>query len=340
MQFAYKEMLSRLTIMVNLIMACALVGVFATLGSTLDYYDSISRWQRFGYSVLYAAISMPLGYSIAVVTAYFLRRRSTPEMALALTVAALYLAAPYTCIVHTVGIRVYPHYLANLGLPRLYVVVATATVVSKLLLLCFVYLRVKHADVLAAVRDAAAVEEDGAETSAALAASVSGGATEHYDAGGDGADIDQQADRLPASQAAQPATGDRTVPAPLSAVPANRALVQAGDGGSVGTLQGRELLHKEFGNDVIFLKSEDHYVHVHTSAGLTMIKMRFADAVAKLGDSGIQVHRCYWVAYHHMRGLTKRDRKLLLQLTGGHQVPISARHRAAVNALLKSSERV
>ena len=99
-----------------------------------------------------------------------------------------------------------------------------------------------------------------------------------------------------------------------------------------------ELLPDELGSDVIFLKSEDHYVQVRTSAGSTLIKMRLADAIAELGGAGIQVHRSYWVAVHHMRELTKRDRKLMLRLSGDHLVPISARHRAAVQAELQSRE--
>ena len=111
----------------------------------------------------------------------------------------------------------------------------------------------------------------------------------------------------------------------------------AGDG-SKNESRLPELLSDELGSDVIFLKSEDHYVQVRTSAGAALIKMRFADAIAELGGAGIQVHRSYWVAVHHMRELTKRDRKLMLRLSGDHLVPISARHRAAVQAVLQSRE--
>ena len=94
----------------------------------------------------------------------------------------------------------------------------------------------------------------------------------------------------------------------------------------------------ELGSEVIFLKSEDHYVQVRTAEGSALIKMRFAEAIAELGGAGIQVHRSYWVAFDHMRGLTKRDRKLMLRLSGDHLVPISARHRVAVQTALQSPE--
>ena len=85
------------------------------------------------------------------------------------------------------------------------------------------------------------------------------------------------------------------------------------------------------------MKSEDHYVHVRTSTGSALVTMRFVDAVTELGDAGLQVHRSYWVSRRHIRGLTKRDRKLLLRLSRSHTVPISTPYRDAVQAILQSN---
>ena len=68
--------------------------------------------------------------------------------------------------------------------------------------------------------------------------------------------------------------------------------------------------------------------------GSSLIKMRFADAIAALGDAGIRAHRSYWVALDHMQELIKRDRKLLLLLSGNHEAPVSARYLPAVRAAL------
>ena len=90
------------------------------------------------------------------------------------------------------------------------------------------------------------------------------------------------------------------------------------------------------GRDLIYLKSEDHYIDAFTVVGSSLIKMRFADAVAELGNElGTQVHRCYWVTYRHMKELVKRDRKFVLLLTGDYEVPVSSTYRASVRMAMK-----
>ena len=95
-----------------------------------------------------------------------------------------------------------------------------------------------------------------------------------------------------------------------------------------------DLLPRELGGDIVYLKSEDHYVYVYTVIGSSLIRMRFKDAVAGLGEWGIQVHRSYWVAYRHMIEVKKRDRVLELWLTDDHKVPVSSPYRRAVRASL------
>ena len=54
---------------------------------------------------------------------------------------------------------------------------------------------------------------------------------------------------------------------------------------------------------LIYLKTADHYVEAFTTAGSTLVLMRFADAVAELdGAGGLRVHRSYWVARRHVGG--------------------------------------
>ena len=89
---------------------------------------------------------------------------------------------------------------------------------------------------------------------------------------------------------------------------------------------------RKLGTDLIYLKSEDHYVEVHTSVGSTLIKMRFADAVAELGEYGIQVHRSYWVATRHVRRLVKSGKRRMVRLNGGHELPVSASYLSVVRA--------
>ena len=92
------------------------------------------------------------------------------------------------------------------------------------------------------------------------------------------------------------------------------------------TLQQNNLFDRlpaTLGRDVIYLKVSDHYIEVTTTVGSAVTLMRFSDAVAALGDLGIRVHRSYWVAYRHVIHLVRRERRSLLHVTGGHELPVS-----------------
>ena len=367
MRSVYNEMLSRPAILIALVMVAVAVAAFAVLGP-MGTYDALTAWQRLAFGALYAAIGWPLGYAAVVVTAYFLRRQSALRMALTLTAVALFVSGPCAAVVHTVETLAHPHYSASAGLPRLYVQVATVAVVYDLLFLYLMYMRTKHRHALAAARISLAnstataappagglVDQQGAraETSPEFVAASTGGASERSDAGvaaigsrrepggapAHGAPEPRGAPRLRKRDGTHDEQDERASAFPLAGMRAGDGSPENPDGVRNGhKIQRRlpELLPEELGSDVIFLKSEDHYVQVRTAVGSALIKMRFAEAIAELGSAGIQVHRSYWVAFHHMRELTKRDRKLMLRLSGDHLVPISARHRVAVQAVLQS----
>ena len=68
-----------------------------------------------------------------------------------------------------------------------------------------------------------------------------------------------------------------------------------------------------------------------TTAGSTLVLMRFADAVAALEDAGgLRVHRSYWVAKKHVTGTARRNARTTLRLTGGHEAPVSRGYLPAV----------
>ena len=79
-------------------------------------------------------------------------------------------------------------------------------------------------------------------------------------------------------------------------------------------------LPAEVGRDVIYLKAGGHYVHVVTTAGAAIVLVRLRDAIAELGDRGMQVHRSYWVAHSHVAAVERPD---ALRLTTGEIVPVS-----------------
>ena len=92
-------------------------------------------------------------------------------------------------------------------------------------------------------------------------------------------------------------------------------------------------LPEKLGRDLIYLKTADHYVEAFTTAGSTLVLMRFVDAIAELdGAGGMRVHRSYWVAARHVEGTARRHGRTTLRLTGGHEVPVSRSHLAAVRA--------
>lgn len=91
-------------------------------------------------------------------------------------------------------------------------------------------------------------------------------------------------------------------------------------------------LPEMMGRDVVYLNVCGHYINVVTTTGSCLILMRFADAMAALGDLGLQVHRSYWVAYRHITGILRRDERTLVRVTGPHEVPVSRTHLTAVRA--------
>ena len=92
-------------------------------------------------------------------------------------------------------------------------------------------------------------------------------------------------------------------------------------------------LPPHLGRDLVCLRMADHYVEAFTTAGSTLVLMRFGDAVAELeGADGLRVHRSYWVARAHVTGTTRQNGRTILNLTGGHEAPVSRGYLSAVRA--------
>ena len=79
------------------------------------------------------------------------------------------------------------------------------------------------------------------------------------------------------------------------------------------------------------LEAEEHYTKIHTSKGNTLILMRFSDAIAEMEPQpGLQVHRSYWVSREDVACLQLAGRRLILQMHGGLEVPVSRSYRVQV----------
>lgn len=103
----------------------------------------------------------------------------------------------------------------------------------------------------------------------------------------------------------------------------------------------RPRLLRRFDDDAVMtvshLSGRDHYVDVFTNAGKRSLLMRFSDAVDELEDvAGLRVHRSHWVAVDAMEQIQRRDNRIFLQLTGGHEVPVSRAYRKDVEQVAAS----
>lgn len=82
---------------------------------------------------------------------------------------------------------------------------------------------------------------------------------------------------------------------------------------------------------IIALQVEDHYVKVHSVGRSEMVLMNLSEAVDLMGpDSGLQVHRSWWVARSAVNAATRSGRNLQLEITGGITAPVSRSNVAAV----------
>ena len=84
------------------------------------------------------------------------------------------------------------------------------------------------------------------------------------------------------------------------------------------------LLPPERQGKLLFLKSELHYLKVVTERGSALILYNLADAIAQLtAESGLSVHRSYWVALDAVDELVRQGRQGELKLSNGQSVPVS-----------------
>lgn len=129
----------------------------------------------------------------------------------------------------------------------------------------------------------------------------------------------------PAPDGAAPETGAGAVGAAPPATPVDSPFLKR--------------LPPALGRDLLSLQMQDHYVEARTALGSTLILMRFRDAVAELGEAGIQVHRSWWAAFDAMEALEREGRGARLRLRGGGFLPVSRACLPAVRQALDEGGR-
>lgn len=89
---------------------------------------------------------------------------------------------------------------------------------------------------------------------------------------------------------------------------------------------------------ILRLAAEDHYTLVVTARGAELVLIRFADALAEIGQAGgLRVHRSHWVADEAVREFRKQGQKAVLLLLDGTEVPVSRSHSAAARQRFAAS---
>ncbi len=100
----------------------------------------------------------------------------------------------------------------------------------------------------------------------------------------------------------------------------------------------RALLPPGLGQDIVYLKSELHYLRVVTTRGSALVLYALRDAVTELADDGgVQPHRSFWVALGHVLELKRTGKGWRLVVTGGTELPVSRRRQASVKAVLSGA---
>ncbi len=86
-------------------------------------------------------------------------------------------------------------------------------------------------------------------------------------------------------------------------------------------------LPHQLGTELVCFSMEDHYLQVHTDQGDHMMLLRMKDALVELQDyPGLQVHRSWWVAVDAVVAVKKLNRKAILTMNNGMEVPVSQKY--------------
>ncbi len=326
---AYRELLAPRTVAIA-IASVALFVVAMTIFGPLGTLETLRPLRRAAYWALCAAVTFPLCYALAAVVLYLTRRGSLVEMLPAVAAAVLFEGLVCTSVVATADILFRPAHEGPRSLVNTYLTVTIVVAV------CTFFV---HFVMFQRIRAAAAIAERPAHDAA------------HGAATGPPAEPAGSAGATTPGDSARPDAGTRsggTVPdhpphvaaagsAPATPPPDARTTARERPTARQARFYSR--LSQAVSRDIIYLKVDDHYIHVHTSGGSCLVLMRFADAVADLGDLGMQVHRSYWAAHRHMLATVRREGRTMLRLSGGAHLPISRPYLPAVRAALRAPHR-
>jgi hypothetical protein len=292
--FPHHEML-RPSVMAVMATICAIFVLFAVAVAPSGT-DTLTWLQRALYFGSIAAFGLPSCYSMVTLVAYFTRTHSSLALTLAALAVTVLGSVPVTAMVCVYPLLFYPGRAAPQFGMAFVTVVAPATSAC-LLLLSVVHQRIR----------------DYREVGSRPVFPRFRGKKAH--AVGTGAASD-----LPPSHT--------TTSPPPSLTP--RGLTPTPDATTKRVPNFLNRLPADLDKEIVYIKTEGHYLRVYTKTGTSRLLMRFADAVAELSSFGMQTHRSYWAAHEHMLGVTTRNNRTMLRLNGGYEVPVSRTYMKAV----------
>jgi hypothetical protein len=300
MRFAYQELATPSMVWLVAGIAFSLLAIVAALGP-LDTRHTLTLIQRFAYFGVVALVMVPIGFASLLATLYIMRNRGPMHFTLALALTTLIVVAPGAAVVIVVyglfhaGGSPQESFFALYGVGVLIFTIAVGFA-------CYVlHLRLTRT------------------SQRTSAASV----------GSDGSPSTLERSRDPTVPCAGTTTSD-----PNDAVRDSLPVAPAGAARSVAPAPPQLRLPAEIGRDIVYAHVSGHYVEVVTTAGAAIVLMRLSDVARALEGEGMQTHRSYWAAYHHVVRLQINDHRLVLHLTAGHKVPVSRSFRSAVRAFM------
>jgi hypothetical protein len=99
----------------------------------------------------------------------------------------------------------------------------------------------------------------------------------------------------------------------------------------------RAAIPRELGNELIAVKSELQYLRVFTARGSALILGALQEIEDAEGQTGMRVHRSWWVHAQHIHAVRKKGDAAVCVLSDGREVPISRRRKSDVLATLEQT---
>ena len=291
MSFAYREMFAPGVLGVIFGICGALIFLYAFIGP-YGTKQAFSFSQRLLFCILWGVVGVPIWYTVGTLALYVLRFRSRTQIAFSLVLYVLFIAGVCAPLPFVILDRLFDYdvrradYIVGNRLGGAALAACITTLVYYI-----ICLRVSRNDLNDLLSTAMIAATDGTNGGADRAATLT------TPVRGDAGVVEES-----------PASTTGPAPAAPASVP---------DAGFF------ENVPPEVGRDLVYIKVSGHYLQVVTTRGSRVIIRRLTDAVRELAGLGMQTHRSYWVAFAHIRYVVRRDRRFLLNLDGGYEIPVS-----------------